>query len=114
MESQNSPTTKPLYRGTQVVWYLLGIVEVLLASRFFLKVADANPGAGFVDFIYTLSQPLIMPFATVFGVAQVEGIIFEWITLLAIIVYAIVAWGITRLFFMSKTVSTAEAAAKLT
>jgi hypothetical protein len=32
MDSYNSPTTKPLYRGTQVVWYILGLLGALLAS----------------------------------------------------------------------------------
>lgn len=43
----------------------------------------------------------------------VQGSIFEWTTLLAMFVYAIIAYGIVRLFMMSKTVSTPEAAAKL-
>jgi len=42
MDSYNSPTTKPLYRGTQVVWYILGVIEVLLAFRFVLRLLDAK------------------------------------------------------------------------
>ena len=36
--SFNSPSTKQLYRGTQIVWYILGLVEVLLAFRFVFKL----------------------------------------------------------------------------
>ena len=111
--SYNSPTTKPLYRGTQIVWYLLGIIEVLLAFRFVLKIMGANPAAGFTSFIYGLTYIFAAPFTYVFRVSQVEGSIFEWTTLLAMFVYWLIAWGIVRLFFMSKTVSTTEAAAKL-
>ena len=113
MDSYNSRTTKPLYRGTQIVWYIVGLLEALLAFRFVLKLLAANPGACFSSFIYSVSHPFAAPFLNVFNVTKVEGSIFEWTTLLAMFVYWLIAWGIVRLFFMSKTVSTPEAAAKL-
>ena len=113
MDSYNSPTTKPLYRGTQITWYILGLLETILAFRFVLKLLGANSMAGFSKFIYTLSYPFAAPFLNVFKVSKVEGGIFEWTTLLAMLVYALVAWGIVKIFFMSKTVSTHEAATKL-
>lgn len=113
MDSYNSPTTKPLYRGTQIVWYILGILEVLLAFRFLLKLLAANPGAGFSNFIYNVSYPFAVPFLNVFHVTKIEGSVFEWTTLLAMLVYWMIALGIIKLFFMSKSVSTPEAAAKL-
>jgi hypothetical protein len=113
MDSSTSPTTKPLFRGTQVVGYILGILEVLLAFRFILKLLAANPGAGFTSFIYGASYPFAIPFLSVFRVTQVAGSIFEWTTLLAMAVYALIAWGIIKLLVMSKTVSTPEAAVKL-
>lgn len=113
MDSYNSPSTKPLYRGTQIVWYIIGLVEVLLAFRFALKLFAANPSAGFTSFIYTVTQPLAYPFLTVFGKTQVAGSIFEWTTILAAFVYWLIGWGITKMLVMGKTVSTPEAAAKL-
>lgn len=113
MDSYNSPTTKPLYRGTQIVWYILGLLEALLAFRFILKLLGANPSAGFSSFIYSVSYPFAAPFLAVFRVTKIEGSVFEWVTLLAMLVYWLIAWGIVRLFLMSKSVSTSEAAAKL-
>ncbi len=113
MDSSISPTTKPLYRGTQVVWYIIGILEVLLAVRFFLKLFGANPGAGFTDFIYTITHVFASPFINVFRITSVEGSVFEWTTLLAMLVYYMVALAIIRLFLMSKSVSTPEASVKL-
>ena len=112
-DSYNSSTTKPLFRGTQVVWYILGILEVILGFRFVLKLLAANPAAGFTDFVYDLSRPFAAPFLNVFRVTRVEGSVFEWTTLLAMAVYWLIAWGIIKLFVMSKTVSTPEAAQKL-
>ena len=111
--SYTSTTTKPIFRSTQVVWYILGVVEVLLLFRFLLKMMAANPGAGFSQFIYGVTYVLAQPFLTVFSKTYVAGSIFEWTTLLAMLVYWIVAFGIIQLLQMSKTVSTPEAAAKL-
>lgn len=113
MDSSNSRSTKPLYRGTQIVWYLLGILEILLAFRFILKLLGANAQAGFSSFIYGVTYIFTAPFLSVFGVSKVAGSIFEWTTLLAMFVYGVVAFGIIKLFLMSKTVSTPEAAEKL-
>lgn len=112
-DSFNSASTKPLYRGTQVVWYVLGLLEALLAFRFVLKLLAANPTAGFSSFIYGITQPFAGPFLSVFKITKVEGNIFEWTTLLAMIVYWLIAYAISRLFVMGKTVSTPEAAVKL-
>ncbi len=111
--SYNSPTTKPLYRGTQIVWYILGLLEALLAFRFVLKLLGANPLAGFTSFIYGTTYPFAAPFLNVFKITKVQGSVFEWTTLLAMLVYWLIALAIVKLFLMGKTVSTPEAAAKL-
>jgi len=111
--SYTSSTTKPLYRGTQIVWYVLGIIEILLAFRFVLKLLGANPGAGFSSFIYGVTYVFAAPFLNVFRITYVSGSIFEWTTLLAMAVYWIIALGLIKLFVMGKTVSTPEAAVKL-
>jgi hypothetical protein len=113
MDSFNSQSTKPLYRGTQIVWYILGLIEVLLAFRFLLKLLAANPVAGFTAFIYGTTYIFATPFLAVFSKTQIAGSIFEWTTLLAMFVYWVIALGIIKLFLMSKAVSTPEAAAKL-
>lgn len=113
MDAAYSGRTKPLYRGTQIVWYVLGILEALLLFRFVLKLLAANPGAGFTSFIYGVTYPFVAPFQAVFSTARVGGSIFEWTTLLAMAVYWLVALAILKLFVMGKPVSTPEAAGKL-
>jgi hypothetical protein len=96
-----SSDVRPSNVVTQIITYLLRILEVLLALRFFLKLFGANPGAGFTNFIYSLSQPFVAPFSNVFGNSVVQnaaGIsVFEWTTLLAMIVYWIIAAILVRL-----------------
>lgn len=113
MDAAYSGSTRPLYRGTQVVWYLLGIMEVLLAFRLVLKLLGANADAGFTSFIYAVTAPFTAPFAAVFQVSSVQGSVFEWTTILAMFVYWVIAWGAIKLLVMGKAVSTPEAAVKL-
>lgn len=112
--SYSSSTTKSLYKGTQVVWYILGVIEALLAFRFVLKLLGANPEAGFTSFINGVTYIFATPFLSVFRSSNVVGqSMFEWTTLLAMFVYWVIAMAIIKLFLMSKTVSTPEAASKL-
>lgn len=88
------PTKKLLY-------YILGLLEVLLAFRLGLKLLGANPQSGFVAFIYNLSKIFVYPFWGIFRPIVTEGIetasILEPATIMAMIVYAIIAYGIARL-----------------
>jgi len=86
---------------------------LLLAFRLALKLFGANAGAGFSSFIYGITYPFAAPFLSVFQVSQVAYNVFEWTTLLAMLVYWMIAIGIVKLFLMGKTVSTSEAAVKL-
>ncbi len=113
MDSSISPTTKPIYRGTQIVWFVLATIEIMLGFRIILKCFAANPFAGFSLFIYGITYPFAAPFLAVFGKTQIEGSIFEWSTLLAMVFYWIVGIMTIKLFLMSKSVSTPEAAVEL-
>ena len=114
MNETSSSSTKPLYRGTQIVWYVLSLLEGFLAFRFVLKLLAANSGAGFTSFIYGFTHPFVAPFRAVFRASQpVQGSVIEWTTLLAMLVYWFAAMGIRRLLVIGKPVSTPEAAEKL-
>src|SRR5690349_85284 len=45
-------TKKAIFRSWQVIWYILAIVEVILAFRMVFKAIGANPFSGFVTLIY--------------------------------------------------------------
>ena len=106
-------SSRPLYRGTQIVWYVLFLIEGLLAIRFALKLLQANPDAFFTNFIYTVSNVFVYPFVAVFQNVSMEASVFEWTTLLAMLVYWLLAIAIIKLFVMSKPVSVMEADHKL-
>lgn len=88
------------------IWLVLGIFEILLAFRFFLKLLGANPDSGFTEFVYTVSGPLAAPFRGIFSTPTAEGDIttsvFETSTLVAMIVYALAVWGVVKLATLNK------------
>ena len=73
MDASTSSTTKPIFRGTQIVWYIFTLLEVLLAARFFLKLTGASSTAGFTDLVYGLTWLFTVPFLAVFPVTHIEG-----------------------------------------
>lgn len=101
-------TKKVIFRTYQIVWYILGVIEVLLAFRVLLKLIGANALSGFVHFIYTLSNPFALPFAGILGISVASGMVLEWSTLIAMAVYAIVAYGIVSLLQLIKPTTPKE------
>lgn len=80
-----------------IVWFVFGVIEVLLALRFVLLLLGANAEAGFVKLIYGLSAVFMAPFSAIFETQAVAGATFEWSVLVAIAIYALIAWGIVAL-----------------
>ena len=113
MSTYNSSSTKPLYFGTQIVWFVFGAIEILLALRFVMKLLAANTAATFTDLIYSITNVLVSPFTLVFRASYQAGSVFEWTTLLAAFIYALVAFGVLNMLLMSQDVSTVEAAIRL-
>ena len=57
------------YRLIQVIWWVVGFIDTLIAIRFVLKLFGANP-APFVRFIYDVTWPLVAPFHGIFNTSQ--------------------------------------------
>lgn len=88
---------KAILRSNQIIWYILGFIEVLLTFRLFLKMVGANQYTGFTSFIYSISSPLALPFNGVLGISATGSSVLEWSTIIAGIVYFFAAWGIIYL-----------------
>ena len=95
------------YRAIQIIWWVVGLIDVLIAIRFLLKMFGANTTAAFVRFMYDLTWPLVAPFHGIFNTAQEGRSIFEPESLVAIGIYALIGWGIVSLIrLMSRSRST--------
>jgi len=89
--------TADVARAKQIMYFVFGAIEVLLAVRFTLLVLGANEASGFVRLIYGLSRPFVLPFQGIFGEPNLGASVLEWASLVGIIVYALVAYGLARL-----------------
>jgi len=88
-------------RIVNIVYYLFGIVELLLVIRVLLHLVAANSANGFANLIDSLSYPFVALFTTlvqnpVLGSTSV----LEITTIIAMVVWAIVAWLVARLVWL--------------
>ena len=92
-------------KASKIVYYILGVLEVLLAFRFVFKILGANTESTFVSFIYSASNLFLKPFSGIFRKAVSEGIetksILEPTLIIGMLVYALLAWGIVKLIEIS-------------
>lgn len=82
---------------TQVVWYALLIMEMMFLLRFFMKLMGADVHAYFSMFVYGITGIFIFPLRAVVPSFEFGNIVFEPTTILAIIVYWMIAIGIVKL-----------------
>lgn len=86
----------------RVVWFIAGLISIIIALRFVFLLLGANRGADFTDFVYSLSAPFVGPFVGIFGEPTYGTSVFEVSSLLAIVIYLLIAWGIAKLFTIAR------------
>jgi len=101
-KSSGMAEKRVIFHAYQIIWYVLGIFETLLMFRFMFKLSAASPRSPFVQMIYGITQPLVVPFRGIYTTTAVEGSAFEWVTLVAMLVYVILAYGVVQLFQLIK------------
>lgn len=95
--------TEATYTQTigNLIYFFIGLLEVFLAFRLVLKLMGASLNSGFVRVIYSLTGIFILPFEGIFRKGFSSGIettsVLEPATVVALIVYAVVAWGMVKL-----------------
>lgn len=85
-----------MFQVTRIIYTILGLLEIMLGLRFFLKLIAANPDSGFSVFVYGLTAPFVAPFASLIGTPTFGSVVFEATTLIAMGVYALLFWGIMQ------------------
>ena len=88
-----------------LVYFFFGFLEILLVFRLLLKLAGASATSAFVNFIYGITGLFTLPFEGIFRSGVSRGIetasVLEPATLVAIVVYSFIAWGIVKLLRIS-------------
>lgn len=102
-QTVNQVTRTPgVVMAQRVIWFVVGLINILLLTRFILLLLGANLDAGFVEFIYTITNPLVAPFVGIFGTPVYGQFMIDWSSILAIIVYSLIAWGIVKAMTLSR------------
>ena len=85
------------FRAAAAVGFIVGVVDVFVAARFLGKLLGASAQSAFVNFIYQVSSPMVAPFTGIFGDTGSKTNTFETASLVAIVVYAVIGWGLVVL-----------------
>jgi uncharacterized protein YggT (Ycf19 family) len=88
----------------RIVWLVAAIILALLSLRFVFALFGANPNNSLAHFIYTTSHPFVAPFFNLFNYNYVDNGVgrVEIFTLVAILVYALIAAIIARLVSVNR------------
>jgi YGGT family len=80
-----------------IQWFI-AVLEVTLAIRFVLKLIGADPNNLFAGFLYALTDIILFPFSTIVHSPSIHPPYqaFEWSTLIAMAIYALLFWAIGR------------------
>ena len=97
-QGQNGRVTT--FKVTQLIWLFLGILEAALALRFLFKLIGVNEANTFASFLYGLTNLFVLPFESLIGAPSTVGMTFEFSTLIAMIIYALIGWALERLVYV--------------
>jgi cation transport ATPase len=96
-EDTNQRRANIRYWITTVTYFVLGVLEVLLGLRLIFRLLGANEYNNFITFLYTLTHVFVGPFNGIFNDQALGHSVFEVSTLIAMLIYALLAWGIVSL-----------------
>lgn len=101
VEEKTNSTATGYQTAEYLVYFFFGMLEILLVFRLILKMTGASSFNAFVSLIYGVTGIFILPFQGIFHQATTSGIettaVLEPSTIVAIVVYAILAVGIVKL-----------------
>jgi hypothetical protein len=84
-----------------LIYFIFGALEILLVFRLILRLTGANAYSAFVGLIYGVTGIFVVPFQGIFqqaiGQGAVTTAVLEPATIIAIVVYAVLAVGIVKL-----------------
>jgi YggT family protein len=85
-----------VYKGKDIVWFVIGIIELLLVLRFVLMLFGARL-VSITDLIYALSNPFVAPFTGIFRAVATGPGVLDISAIVAMLVYLFIGWGIAAL-----------------
>jgi hypothetical protein len=90
-------TQLAVWRAQRIIYYIFGIIQAFILIRFILKLLAANTSSAFTQIIYNVSWVFVFPFNGVVPNFTVGGAVFEWFSLIALVVYALISVALAKL-----------------
>ncbi len=98
------PTRRSVYQTGRIIGYIgwaIAVLDILLILRFFFKLIGADPQNPFAMFLYSFTGFFLYIFRgivpnAVFGPSG--QFVFEWSTIIAMIIYGILGWILISFF----------------
>jgi hypothetical protein len=98
VEDGNLTRANLRYWIARVIYFVLGVMEVIMGLRFIFRLLGANQESSFVMVLYSLSHVFVSPFNGIFNDQAIgRTSVMELSTLTAMLVYALIAWGLVAL-----------------
>lgn len=83
-------------RVKNAIFFVTHVIAIFTAIRLLLQLAGANPDNGFVGFVTIITAPFTLPFANLFGVPAPGYDVSPGSLLVAIPIYYLFAWIISK------------------
>ena len=88
------------FKATQLIWLLLTLLEAVLALRVVFKLIGVNAANPFATLLYGFTHFFVAPFASLTGAPSAGGMVLEISTIIAMIVYLLIAWALERIVYV--------------
>ena len=98
-------------RVSQAVWLIVAVVDIILALDFIFWAAAAN-NTGFAHYVHRIGEKLSVPFDGIFNTTITTGkSAFRWADVLAVVIYSILGWIVTKAISIAYTPKTGSRSA---
>lgn len=91
-------TVSPAVFAARIIYFIFGVIIAFIVLRMIFLLLGANQANEFVNFVYVVSAVFVAPFFGIFSYTPSYGVsVFEISSLVAIVVYVLVCWGLVSL-----------------
>lgn len=85
------------FKLSQFIWLIFGGIIGLIGLRVILRLIAADPANPFANMVYNLTDLFLWPFFGLTGTPSAGGMVLEVPSIIAMFVYALLAWFIVTL-----------------
>jgi uncharacterized protein YggT (Ycf19 family) len=87
-----TPRQVMLRKFTRFLWWGTAVLEGFIGLRVLLRMMAADPNNAFANFIYSFTNVFLSPFSGLTATPQSGGIVLEISSVIAMLVYLLLAW----------------------